>query len=106
MKTMKIKVTDRRTGKIKTQKVTLMASNNDPVCLDCGADTDAINESYLLHDELWHKVNPAEAGMLCVGCCERRLGRKLRRNDFTRFSLSAFDEGMPISRRLRDRVRA
>jgi hypothetical protein len=84
----------------------LMASNGDPVCLDCGADTDAIKESYLLHDTLWRKVNPAEAGMLCVGCCERRLGRELRRADFARLSLSVFDDGLPTSRRLRSRVRA
>jgi hypothetical protein len=35
----------------------------------------------------------------------QRRSRKLRRADFTRFSLSAFDEGMPASRRLRSRVR-
>jgi hypothetical protein len=106
MKKLKIKVSNCQTGKITIHKIGLMASNGDSVCLDCGTDTDAINESYLLHDELWLKVNPAEAGMLCVGCCEQRLGRKLRRADFTRLSLSAFDEGMPSSRRLRNRLRA
>jgi hypothetical protein len=73
----------------------------DPHCIDCGVDTD---ESYMIHDELWRAANPAEAGMLCVGCCEKRLGRKLCRKDFPPYALSAFDEGMPVSARLKLRM--
>jgi hypothetical protein len=76
----------------------------DPHCLDCGVDTDAINESYMTHDDVWRAANPAEAGMLCVGCCEKRLGRKLRRKDFPPYALSAFEEGMPVSARLKLRM--
>jgi hypothetical protein len=77
----------------------------DPHCIDCGVDTDAINESgYMLHDDLWCQANPAEAGMLCIGCCERRLGRKLCRNDFRPFVLSAFEAGMPVSKQLKERL--
>jgi hypothetical protein len=78
----------------------------NPHCIDCGEDTDATNEQFMLHDELWCRANPAEAGMLCVACCERRLGRKLRREDFRPHALSGFDAGMPVSDRLRDRMKA
>jgi hypothetical protein len=77
----------------------------NPRCLDCGVDADAINESYMIHDDLWREANPAEAGQLCVGCCERRLGRRLCRKDFRPFMISAFDEGFPVSERLRNRMR-
>jgi hypothetical protein len=76
----------------------------NPHCVDCGIDTDAINESYMIHDEVWRAANPAEAGMLCVGCCEKRLGRTLRRDDFRPYALSAFDAGMPASERLKSRI--
>ena len=81
---------------------------SDPVqdlhCIDCYVDT--FYENYMIHDELWLAANPAGAGMLCVGCCERRLGRRLRRDDFQPCALAAaFDEGMPVSDRLRDRMR-
>jgi hypothetical protein len=85
-KTIEIEVTDRQPGRVKIERVRLMAGNG--ARLDCDADTDAINEFYLLHDRLWRRVNPAEAGMLCLSCCEQRLGRKLRRADFKRLSLS------------------
>jgi hypothetical protein len=58
----------------------------------------------MIHDELWRTANPAEAGMLCVGCCETRLGRKLCRDDFRPFALSAFDAGAPVSKRLGNRM--
>jgi hypothetical protein len=76
----------------------------NPHCIDCGVDTDAINESYMIHDELWRAANPDEAGMLCVGCCERRLGRKLCRDDFRPYAQSAFDGGMPVSELLKRRM--
>jgi len=82
-------------------------TRNDPMrnprCIDCGVDTDAINEQYMIHDELWRTANPAETGMLCVACCERRLGRRLQRADFRPYALSAFDE-ITISEALRDRI--
>jgi hypothetical protein len=89
-------------GKIRVMK-------SDPVpnprCIDCGVDTDAINENgYMLHDDLWRQANPAEAGMLCVNCCEKRLGRKLCRNDFRPWVISAFEDGLPVSKQLKDRL--
>jgi hypothetical protein len=76
----------------------------NPLCRDCGVDLDAINEEIMLVDEVWLAAVPTERGMLCIGCLEKRLGRKLRRDDFTRYSQSAVDEGMPVSDRLKDRL--
>ena len=82
---MKIKVTDKRTGKTRFEEVKPMAETRirNPICMDCGVDTDAINETFMIHDELWREANPAEAGTLCVGCCERRLGRKITPRRFS-----------------------
>jgi hypothetical protein len=51
-------------------------------CLDCDVDTYAIDEYYILHHSVWRRANPAIAGMLCLGCLERRLGRQLTPEDF------------------------
>jgi hypothetical protein len=52
-------------------------------CLDCQVDTLEIREYYMLRGDVWFKANPAGRGMLCVGCVERRLGRRLVPADFT-----------------------
>jgi hypothetical protein len=75
-----------------------------PHCMDCGVDTDANDEQYMLLDNVWRAANPAEAGMLCIECCERRLGRRLCREDFAKYLQTAFDDGMPVSARLGDRM--
>ena len=61
-------------------------------CIDCGMDTSgfidhqsrAPSEYYLLHDELWEEIvsESNRSRMLCIGCVENRLGRKLTKNDF------------------------
>jgi len=63
-----------REGRLREERATL--------CLDCDVDTIAINEFYVVHDSIWAIVNPASAGMLCIGCLEHRLGRELHRDDF------------------------
>lgn len=57
-------------------------------CADCGVDTDNVDgqgrdEYYMLHRDLWLEINPNDAGHLCIGCVENRLGRRLTRADFT-----------------------
>ncbi|PVA39734.1 Uncharacterised protein [Mycobacteroides abscessus subsp. abscessus] len=57
-------------------------------CADCGVDTDNVDgqghdEYYMLHRDLWLEINPNDAGHLCIGCAESRLGRRLTRTDFT-----------------------
>jgi hypothetical protein len=58
-------------------------------CVDCGIDTcplgwDGEAEFYKVHDAVWAEVGMvSNGGMLCVGCIEQRLGRRLTPDDFT-----------------------
>lgn len=53
------------------------------LCAGCGEDTSLMKEHYFLNTELWLQVNNGqERGMLCIGCVEKRLGRKLNTFDF------------------------
>ena len=53
----------------------------DFACVDCGVDTSDTGEFYMVQDELWPL---SEYGsMLCIGCLEARLGRRLVPSDFT-----------------------
>jgi hypothetical protein len=52
-------------------------------CLDCGLDTIESGDYYMLRDAVWLEGNPAEAGMLCLECVEKRLGRLLTPWDFS-----------------------
>lgn len=49
-------------------------------CADCGEST--IPEYYMLHNRIWLSV-AGKREMLCIGCVERRLGRRLVKGDFT-----------------------
>jgi len=72
-------------------------------CLDCGVDTYEINEYYTVHDELWLLCHPEDYGMLCIGCLEKRLGRRLDYRDFIDAPINnGFFEQ---SERLRERLR-
>lgn len=53
------------------------------LCMDCNADTLANKQYYRIHDRLWKRINPTLTGVLCLICCETRLGRLLTRGDFT-----------------------
>ena len=61
----------------------------DSLCMDCGMNTRATGEYYLLKDPLWRRVNPLIFGLLCLGCAEDRLGRPLCRADFSSAPLNA-----------------
>lgn len=53
-------------------------------CLDCQVDTSqrtGISEYYMVLHRLWSSV-VLTSGMLCIGCLEKRLGRKLKPADF------------------------
>jgi hypothetical protein len=77
-------------------------------CIDCGMDTQpgyltgdqiraahaagagfdwtitASYEMYTLREIVWRRTGvPGWGGCLCVGCCEKRIGRRLRPKDFT-----------------------
>jgi hypothetical protein len=64
----------------------------------------SIYEEIMQLDDVWLAAVPTETGMLGIDCIENRLGRKLRRDAFTRYSQSAVDDGMPVSNRLKDRL--
>lgn len=49
-------------------------------CLECG---ELVNDSYMVHDEIWRTVAPNRGGHLHLECVEKRLGRKLEIGDFT-----------------------
>jgi hypothetical protein len=52
--------------------------------LDCGTDTIEAGEYYILRDDVWLSTGlKQDGGMLCIGCVESRLGRRLNRADFT-----------------------
>lgn len=53
------------------------------LCLDCGVDTSRAREHYFVTRGVWFdEAGAQERGMLCIGCLERRIGRRLVRGDF------------------------
>jgi len=55
-------------------------------CLDCDRfQLDHNSEYYMVKDAIWYGVTYGQEceGMLCTGCLEGRLGRKLVASDFT-----------------------
>lgn len=69
------------------------AVNRRGLCADCGVDTYAIDEYYMVRHDVWqaaggHRCSPRCADwpdhsvMLCIGCLEQRLGRELCATDF------------------------
>jgi hypothetical protein len=92
-----------------TQRQSLMEKLEEVVrkrhskpCIDCGMETFPVNswesagnggyrinvnlntaENFLLWDDVWVETGLAfDGGSLCVGCTEKRLGRKLKAADF------------------------
>jgi hypothetical protein len=53
-------------------------------CIDCGVNTSTIGEYYVVNDEVWTQAfgKPDQHGMLCIGCLEARLHRRLLPSDF------------------------
>ena len=81
----------------------------DWLCVDCGANTapgipdgittlqqveatgnsamhiDADTEAYMVRNAIWKKAGMEPfGGCLCIGCLEKRLGRRLKPKDFLR----------------------
>lgn len=72
-------------------------------CSDCGVDTDAINEYYMVLDDIWDQATRGLDGHLCIECLERRLGRTLRAPDFSSRDVNT-NADMPRSPRLTARL--
>lgn len=67
-------------------------------CDDCGACT--LREYYMVRDDIWKAAGGPR--MLCVGCLEARIGRKLMRRDFPDCPLNS--NWIRFSPRLRNRL--
>jgi hypothetical protein len=53
------------------------------ICVDCGSDTLAINEYYMVRKSIWQATGlKHNDGCLCIGCLEARIGRELKPKDF------------------------
>lgn len=84
-----------------------MASGNNSrkkwICLDCKQDTGRMNEHYFIETATWLSVVDSTVGMLCIGCLEARLGRKLLPSDFPGVTINSPKYGNK-SQRLLDRL--
>jgi hypothetical protein len=76
------------------------ASLPDFDCRDCGVNTRVLEEYYFVRPEIWRQAK-GDKRMLCIGCLERRLGRRLGQRDFASSSL---DGTFSASRRLENRL--
>ena len=73
-------------------------------CLDCRIDTDVIGEYYSVRDEVWTAAVPDQDGMLCIGCLEARIHRRLTAHDFTDAPINfIFAQSLRLISRLRRR---
>ena len=94
------------------------------ICNDCGMETvprgkrkPRTHEQFIVKNEVWAaagmplgKIRPKTfeivggGGFLCVGCIEKRLGRRLTINDFNPITIPQLLESPWITERLRSRV--
>ncbi len=76
-------------------------------CDDCGVETNHNltdnAEWYMVKDIIW--VKTGNARYLCIGCLEKRLGRRLVYSDFKSVLVNLLPERFCQSERLRDRLR-
>lgn len=73
-------------------------------CVDCKVNTAKIGEHYMLHNDVWFAAHSNERGMLCIGCIESRLGRKLTKQDFNNSHVNRPAPGKFFSLRLTNRL--
>lgn len=73
-------------------------------CVECKANTADLDEYYMVTDEIWAEVGMTpNGGMLCIGCLEDRLQRRLTRSDFPNYPVNS-GPYFKRSERLRDRL--
>jgi hypothetical protein len=56
---------------------------NPFICSDCGIDTNKNNEYYMVQDKIWKESKVPKKALLCIACLEKRLGRMLKKADFS-----------------------
>ena len=69
-----------------------------PTAPKCGAD-----EWYTVHDVIWSAAGASDNDVLCIGCLERALGRRLTHGDFVATPLNT-PGNAEHSDRLNDRL--
>lgn len=72
-------------------------------CKDCKQNTSIMDEYYMVRDQVWRNEARMRKGMLCIGCLERRIDRKLLSIDFIYAPIN-FHNFFPQSERLRSRL--
>lgn len=86
-------------------------------CTDCGVNTIWLGESYMVRKDVWDQAwlgaapqTRMERRILCIGCLEARIGRRLSVDDFYPVPINDPDDPrmalVPVSDRLRNRLRA
>jgi len=73
-------------------------------CIGCDGNTLDMNEYYMVSDAIWDCVDGGEH-MLCIGCLEDRLGRRLTCVDFPDLPVNTIHKSRRSSR-LQDRLRS
>jgi hypothetical protein len=69
---------------------------------ECPMTFNQDSEVYIVRDAVWGKAGMEPyGGCLCIGCLEKRIGRKLKRKDFPSHPFNL--PGLPCTERLRDR---
>jgi len=57
------------------------------ICIDCGINTDINGHYYILEHDVWALtgLTLGDNKMLCMPCCESRIGRKIEHKDLIDF---------------------
>jgi hypothetical protein len=69
------------------------------VCIDCGINIVEIGEFYMCDSDIWERLGLGWTDNLCLGCLDKRLGRKAR------FWHELFPVSYPWMRPLSDRMK-
>lgn len=73
------------------------------LCVDCKVNCLEINEYYMVTDACWKRAGMTQhGGMLCIGCLEERLGKRLQPRNFSECALNWRNVFIPdtVSQRL------
>lgn len=69
-------------------------------CKDCSRNTFAMKEYYMVIAPVWKQAKGGR-GLLCIGCLEKRIARKLQGDDFTTAPINfIFPQSPRLKRRL------
>ena len=64
-----------------------------PRCADCSVETYSIGQGYMVEHSIAAQAGIGRHdGYLCIGCLERRLGRKLTHDDFMDVPINTMTE--------------